>query len=199
MFTGIVERTLELQSVLDHPGGRRLIVADAWPDTQVGESIAVNGTCLTVAERIDGKIHFDCIRETLTRTNLGMLHVGDRVNVERALRAGSRIDGHFVQGHVDGTGVLVNKLSSDEEWRYTIEAPESLAKYLAPKGSICIDGVSLTLAGLNGRHFDVALIPTTLDITTLKSCAVGWAFNLECDMIAKQIVSFLELRRLPGT
>lgn len=194
MFTGIVERTLELLSVLDHTGGRRLIVENAWPDTQVGESIAVNGVCLTAAELVDGKIHFDCIRETLNRTNLSLLHAGDRVNIERALRIGSRIDGHFVQGHVDGTGVLVHKVATADEWRYTIEAPEHLGKYLAPKGSICVDGVSLTIAALNGRLFDVALIPTTLALTTLRDREVGWAFNLECDMIAKQIVTFLELR-----
>lgn len=194
MFTGIVERTLELQSVLNHPGGRRLIVEDVWDDTQVGESIAINGACLTVAEIVEKKIHFDCIRETLNHTNLSLVKPGDQVNVERALRAGSRIDGHFVQGHVDGTGVLVNKIADDTEWRYTIEAPETLARYLAPKGSICVDGASLTIAALNGRRFDVALIPTTLAITTLKQRDAGWAFNLECDMFAKQIVTFLELR-----
>ncbi|MGN6506772.1 MAG: riboflavin synthase, partial [Tepidisphaeraceae bacterium] len=106
------------------------------------------------------------------------------------------VDGHFVQGHVDGVGVLVKKVDTQQEWRFTIEAPESIAWYLSPKGSICIDGVSLTLARLEGRRFDVALIPTTLEITTLAARPIGYAFNLEGDMIAKQIVTFLEQRGL---
>ncbi|MBC7782554.1 MAG: riboflavin synthase [Burkholderiales bacterium] len=194
MFTGIVETTLEVLSALDHAGGRRMVLPRTWDDVKLGESIAVNGCCLTVAHVEEDKLHFDIIHETLNRTNLGLLHPGDKVNIERSLRAGARIDGHFVQGHIDGTGILTHKIATDAEWRLTIEAPEGLSKYLAPKGSISIDGVSLTIAGLHGRILDVALIPTTLEITTLGSRTVGWAFNLECDMIAKQIVTFMELR-----
>ena len=194
MFTGIVERTAQVLAAHDHAGGRRLVVENAWDDLVIGESIACNGCCLTVAHLEDNKIHFDCIRETLNKTNLGLVHPGDTLNVERSLRAGSRIDGHFVQGHVDGTGVLVHRVATDQEWRCTIEAPEQLSKYLAPKGSICVDGISLTIAALNGRRFDIALIPTTLEITNIKHREIGWPFNLECDMIAKQIVTFMELR-----
>jgi riboflavin synthase len=196
MFTGIVERTVDVVATQDHPGGRRLVLANPWDDLTIGESVACNGCCLTVAHLEPGRVHFDAIRETLNKTNLGLVHAGDRLNVERSLRAGSRIDGHFVQGHVDGTGVLVNKIATDAEWRYTIETPDALAKYLAPKGSICVDGCSLTIASLNGRRFDIALIPTTLQITNLSKREPGWAFNLECDIIAKQIVTFMELRQI---
>jgi len=194
MFTGIIERTLKIEAALDHPAGRRLLIENVWADVAHGESIAVNGVCLTVAAIETGRVHFDVIRETLNRTNLGLLYAGDVVNIERSLRVGGRIDGHFVQGHVDATGVMTHKVATDAEWRYTIEAPEMMAKYLAPKGSITLDGVSLTIAAIVGRRFDVALIPTTRDITTLAERGVGWAFNLEFDQIAKQIVTFLELR-----
>lgn len=194
MFTGIIEGVAEVLSVHDHAGGRRLAIRNMWNDLHTGESIACNGCCLTVAQLDKDQIHFDCIRETLDKTNLGLLQVGDRVNVERSLRVGARIDGHFVQGHVDGTGVLVQRTANDLEWRYTIEAPEYLIKYLTPKGSICVDGISLTIAALKEKRFEVTLIPTTLQITNIGSRPVGWPFNLECDMIAKQIVTFLELR-----
>ena len=194
MFTGIIERTLPLAGVTDDAGIRHLDILNVWTDVVLGESIAINGVCLTVAALEHGRIRFDVIHETLARTNLGQLSPGDAVNVERSLRVGSRLDGHFVQGHVDGTAVLLEKTDGTTEWRYRIEVPEALAKYLAPKGSICIDGVSLTIAGLSGRNFEVALIPTTLALTTLGDRPIGWAFNLECDMIAKQIVGFIELR-----
>lgn len=195
MFTGIVERTIQVLSTTDHPGGRRLVVANPWNDLVIGESVACNGCCLTVAQVQEQLLHFDCIRETLDKTNLGLLKAGDPINVERSLRAGARIDGHFVQGHVDGTGVLVNRIATDVEWRYTIETPQALARYLAPKGSIAVDGVSLTIASLSDRQFDITLIPTTLQLTTLATRQVGWTFNIECDMIAKQIVTFIEMRK----
>jgi riboflavin synthase len=195
MFTGIVEKTQRVIGVAQGPMFRRLTIAHDWPDVKPGESIAVNGVCLTIAELAPGEIGFDVIKETLDKTNLGLLTNGDHVNVERALRAGDRIDGHFVQGHVDGVAPLVKQIASESEWRLTIEAPPQLAKYLAPKGSICIDGVSLTLAALNGNHFDVALIPTTLNRTNLGKREIGWPFNLEADIISKQIVHFLEQRQ----
>ena len=194
MFTGIVEKTLRVIGVAQGPMFRRLTIAHSWQDVKPGESIAINGVCLTIAEMAPMEIGFDVIKETLDKTNLGLLTNGDHVNVERALRAGDRIDGHFVQGHVDGVGALVKQIASESEVRLTIEAPHHLAKYLAPKGSICIDGVSLTIAALHGNQFDVALIPTTLNRTTLRSRELGWPFNLEMDIISKQIVHFLERR-----
>lgn len=194
MFTGIIEKTSRVIGVTDGPMFRRLTVAVDWEDLRLGESIAVNGTCLTIAEMQPGSVSFDVIRETLDKTNLGQVTSGDEVHLERALRAGDRFDGHFVQGHVDGTGELVSQLASDEEWRLRIRVPRNLAKYLAPKGSITVDGVSLTIAAVEGAEFEVALIPTTLQRTTLGRRQPGWRFNIECDIISKQIVYWLELR-----
>ena len=194
MFTGIIEKTSRVIGVTDGPMFRRLTVAVDWEDLRLGESIAVNGTCLTIAEMQPGSVSFDVIRETLDKTNLGQVTSGDEVHLERALRAGDRFDGHFVQGHVDGTGELVSQLANNEEWRLRIRMPRNLAKYLAPKGSITVDGVSLTIAAVEDTEFEVALIPTTLQRTMLGRRQPGWRFNIECDIISKQIVYWLELR-----
>lgn len=194
MFTGIIERTLPVSCVADHAGGRRITLPNPWSDVAHGESIAVNGVCLTVAAMHKNDIVFDVIKESLDKTNLGLLKEDDAVNVERSLRVGGKLDGHFVQGHVDGVGTFINKIATEHEWRFTIEAPPEIAKYLAAKGSVCVDGVSLTIAALNGREFDVALIPTTLKLTTLAQRHIGYQFNLEADLIAKQIVAFLDAR-----
>ena len=194
MFTGIIERTLPVLGVADGPKFRRLTLPNPWDDVKHGESIAVNGCCLTVAELPAGELMFDVIVESLNKTNLGALVNGDRVNVERSLRVGDRLDGHFVQGHVDGTGTLVAVDAGADEWRYTIDAPPAVAKYLVPKGSITVDGVSLTLAAVDGHRLQVALIPTTLALTTLGDRTPGWQFNLEADVMSKTIVSFLERR-----
>jgi riboflavin synthase len=196
MFTGIIEKTTRVLAVADAMHFRRLTLASDWTDVKHGESVAVNGCCLTVAEISPGQLSFDVIAETLDKTNLGTLLAGDRVNVERSLRVGDRFDGHFVQGHVDGVAPLVDVKSTTGEWRLTVEAPAELAKYLVPKGSVAIDGVSLTIAAVNGRKFQVALIPTTLDLTTLRDRQPGWRFNFEADMFAKTIVSFLERRNV---
>lgn len=195
MFTGIVQRTLRVLGAADGPMFRRLTLLCDWDDVRLGESVAVNGVCLTIAEIGPGQIGFDAIKETLDRTNLGVLENGDAVNVERSLRVGDRLDGHFVQGHVDGTGLLLEQLAVDNQWRLRIKAPDGLAKYLAPKGSITIDGVSLTIASVRGADFEIALIPTTLKLTTLGSRAPGWRFNLEADILAKTIVHYLEQRQ----
>jgi len=195
MFTGIVEQTVEILGVEERGASRRIVLPYAFEEVRLGESIAVNGVCLTVAELTDAGIGFDVIPETLSRTNLGLLQPGDQVNIERSLRAGDRIDGHFVLGHVDGVGKLVKRIVEDDELRVKIEAPDSVADYLAPKGSICVDGVSLTIASIRGNRFDVVLIPTTLATTTLGKREPGWSFNLEADIIAKQIVHVLSRRR----
>ena len=194
MFTGIVERTVHVVGVAQGPKFTRLTVARPpdWADVADGESIAVNGVCLTVAERAPGELGFDVIAETLARTNLGLLQAGDEVHVERSLRAGDRISGHCVQGHVDGTARLLEHRSDASEWRLTLEAPLPLAKYLVPKGSVALDGVSLTIAAVERDRFQVALIPTTLRLTTLGRRSVGWPFNLECDILAKTVVAVLE-------
>jgi riboflavin synthase len=194
MFTGIIEKSIP---VLDAAGGddlRRITLAVDWPDLRHGESVAVNGVCLTVADLSPGRAQFDVIRDTLDKTNLGRLKTGDLVHVERSLRVGDRLDGHFVQGHVDGVAKLIEKTSNGDDVRLRIELPASLEPSFAPKGSVAIDGVSLTIADIGRNWFEVALIPTTLAITQLGRRAVGYAFNIECDMIAKTVVRFLELR-----
>lgn len=192
MFTGIVERTVEVRGVSDHPGGRRLWLRHRWGDEKHGESVAVNGCCLTLAQMDDETLCFDVIAETLARTNLGMLGAGDRVHVERSLRASDRIDGHFVQGHVDGLAELIDRTTTDAQWRVRIRPPAELMKFIFPKGSVCIDGVSLTVAALDADSFEVALIPTTLEKTMLGSREPGWRFNFEADVLSKGVVHTLQ-------
>jgi riboflavin synthase len=192
MFTGIVEKSARVIGVVGGPKFTRLNLTSDWPDVRPGESVAVNGVCLTVAELAPGQLSFDVIQETLRKTNLGLLKEGDDSHVERALRVGDRLDGHFVQGHVDGTARLLEQRSDQREWRLRCQCPQDLAKYLTPKGSVCLDGVSLTLAAVDGIEFEVALIPTTVNVTALARRPVGWPFNLETDILSKTVVSWLE-------
>jgi riboflavin synthase len=194
MFTGIVEKSARVIGVSAGPRFQRLTLAADWDDVRLGESIAVNGVCLTVAELAPGELMFDVIQETLSRTNLGLLKKADEVHVERALRVGDRIDGHFVQGHVDGPATLLDLRANEREWRLRCRTAPDLAKYLAPKGSVCLDGVSLTVAAVQGDDFEVALIPTTVNLTHLARRPVGWPFNLEADIISKAVVTYLERR-----
>jgi riboflavin synthase len=195
MFTGIVEKTVRVIGVADGPKFNRLTLAVDWDDVKVGDSVAVNGVCLTVAERAPGQLAFDVVQETLRRTNLKLLQGGGEVHVERSLRVGDRIDGHFVQGHVDGTALLLEQLTDDREWRLRCQVPPELAVYLVPKGSVCLDGVSLTLAAVRGNEFEVALIPTTVSLTALARRSPGWPFNIETDVISKTVVAWLERQR----
>lgn len=192
MFTGIIEKTLRLITASDGPGFRRLVLPDAWGDVRTGESIAVNGCCLTVSELAAGELSFDVIDETLQRTNLGQLCGGDEVHVERSLRIGDRLSGHFVQGHIDGTGLLLEPKTPSADRRLLIQAPDDLVPCLTPKGSITVDGVSLTIAAVRGNQFEVALIPTTIQLTALARRPIGWPFNLEADILAKTVVHYLQ-------
>jgi riboflavin synthase len=194
MFTGIVEKISKVAAVIDSGSFRRLELKLDF-DVQIGQSIAVNGCCLTVAEVSPQGAFFDVIKETLDKTNLGMLEAGDEVNIERCLKVGDRVDGHFVQGHVDGTALLMEVIGSAQEYVLRMETTAELAKYIAPKGSVAIDGVSLTVAKVNGQMFEVALIPTTLQKTTLGKRARGWDFNLETDILSKTVVSWLERQK----
>jgi riboflavin synthase len=195
MFTGIVEKTVAVAGVTDGPKFRRLTLATGWDDVRLGESVAVNGVCLTIAELMTpGQSQFNVVEETLQKTNLGTLRTGDRVHVERALKVGDRIDGHFVQGHVDGPATLIDRVSDEREWRLRCRLDPGLAKFLAPKGSVAIDGVSLTVAKVDGHEFEVALIPTTISLTALGQRELGWNFNFEADILGKQIVHWLEQR-----
>jgi riboflavin synthase len=193
MFTGLVE---ELGRVLER-AGPRLVVAAArvLEDSPVGASVAVNGACLTVVERAPGRLRFDVGPETLARTALGELAVGDPVNLERPMRLGGMVGGHLVQGHVDGVGVVTALTRQAETARLTIEwRDEALAPLLIPQGSVAVDGVSLTVARLGAREFEIMVIPHTLAMTTLGSLAPGRRVNLEMDMIGKYVQRMLAVR-----
>jgi riboflavin synthase len=195
MFNGIIEETATVLNSIEGAKFRRLILNISWDDLRLGDSVAVNGVCLTVAEKSGTETHYDVIEETLQKTNLGQLQVGDSVHVERSLRVGDRIDGHFVQGHVDGVGLLIDQINNPVEWRLRIEVSVDLAKYLIPKGSICIDGVSLTLAAVRDNVFEVALIPMTLQRTLLGKRSPGYRFNIEGDILSKTTITWLERQR----
>ncbi|MDX6302123.1 MAG: riboflavin synthase [Nocardioidaceae bacterium] len=199
MFTGIVEELGVVEQIEDQGDAVRLTVRgpEVTGDVSSGDSIAVNGCCLTVAQHGDGTFTADVMRETLDKTALGALEPGSRVNLERAVTAGSRLGGHIVQGHVDGTGVLVSRTRS-EHWEVVeIELPASLARYLVDKGSVTVDGVSLTVVsagstdGAGRARFTVSLIPETLARTTLGLRQPGDPVNLEVDVIAKYVERLL--------
>lgn len=199
MFSGIVEEVASICAVWDGRKSRKLTLESHWTDCALGQSIAVNGCCLTIAEILPGGLVFDVVRETLEKTNLGRLERGSAVNVERALRLGDRLDGHFVQGHIDGTALLLERREDGEDYRLRLQSPAGLAKYLAPKGSVCLDGVSLTIAAVDGEQFEVALIPATLARTTLGKKPPNWPLNMEADILSKTVVSWLEQTRGAGT
>ena len=196
MFTGIVETVGTLSEVKGTGGGFRVrIKTPLSAAMKVGDSLAVNGVCLT-AIFIDGDtVHADVGPETSRITTLGALQRGQDVNLERPLRAGGRFDGHFVMGHVDGIGVIDEiRAEGDSRW-LTIGFPPSLAPLFIRKGSIAVDGISLTIAGLGDRQFDVMVVPFTWDATTLKAARKGDKVNLECDMIGKYVARAMEVRR----
>ncbi|OBG39505.1 riboflavin synthase subunit alpha [Mycobacterium alsense] len=193
MFTGIVEELGEIAGREALAGAARLTIRGpvVTADARHGDSIAVNGVCLTVAELMgDGRFTADVMGETLNRSNLGDLRVGSRVNLERAAAVNSRLGGHIVQGHVDGTGRVVAREPS-EHWEVVrIELPAQVARYVVEKGSITVDGISLTVSGLGADPrdwFEVSLIPTTRELTTLGGAPVGTQVNLEVDVIAKYV------------
>ena len=193
MFTGIVEELGHVVSLAHGPDSAvvrirgPLVTADAAP----GASIAVNGICLTVVELDADSFSVDVMAETLHRTCLGELTPGSPVNLERALAVGDRLGGHLVQGHVDGTGTSLARQPGDRWEVVTISLPGELARYVVEKGSITVDGVSLTIAGLDDASFQVSLIPTTLALTTLGTKQVGDLVNLEVDVLAKYVERLL--------
>ena len=187
MFTGIIE---EVGFVLQCAGGHISVLCTlVMSDMTLGASIAVNGVCLTaVALRPDG-FSADLAQETLDRTNLGDLEPGDRVNLERPLQLQTRLSGHIVQGHVDGTGVLETR----DEQGITVRAPKELDRFLVYKGSICLDGISLTIASVTDGVVKIAIIPHTWEATNLLNRQAGDRINIECDMIAKHVDKLLSL------
>jgi len=191
MFTGIVEE----RGLVRQVGSTRLSVGcrTVSAGAAVGDSVAVNGACLTVVERSDEHLAFDLSEETRSRTSFARLAEGDPVNLERPLTLSSRLGGHLVQGHVDDVGEVVGfERTADGGAWLTVRAPAGLARYLIEKGSVCVDGVSLTVAAMNGETFSVALIPHTLDVTTMGAARAGDPVNLEVDLIAKYVEALLE-------
>jgi riboflavin synthase len=192
MFTGLVESLATLSRAEDTGAGRRLTVRNRMArELAIGESVAVNGACLTVVG-IDGdEFVFDVGPETLLRTNLGALAAGNRVNLERSLRAGDRLGGHFVQGHVDAVGIIDARVRQGDWEDIWFRCPGELTRLMVPKGSIAVDGVSLTLVKVEPERFSVMLIPHTQSATTLGSKNVGDPVNLEADMLAKHVAKLL--------
>lgn len=196
MFTGIVEELGRVAAIEPQPDAIRITIEGplAVSDATRGDSISVNGVCLTAIELEGETFTADVMRETLNRTSLGSLNVGDPVNLERAMNAATRFGGHVVQGHVDGVGEIISREPSDNwEW-VRVEIPVELSKYVVLKGSITIDGVSLTVNELSDTFVGVSLIPETLRLTTLGSKRVGDKVNIEVDVMAKHIERLLEAR-----
>jgi len=193
VFTGIVREMGRVVSVVAAEEGAQLVIAAprTAPRTAVGDSVAVDGVCLTAVSVTDGEIAFDAVAETLRRSSLGALETGDDVNVEPALRAGDPLGGHYVQGHGDAVGRVTTVDPEGDGRRVTFEAPPDVLRYCAEKGSITVDGVSLTVAGLDEASFTVALIPHTLAETTLGALAPGDEVNLEADVLAKYVERLL--------
>ena len=189
MFTGIVRERGHVTAVDEGGDGMRLIVeAPATAEgAAVGDSVAVSGVCLTVTAAENGRLSFDAVPETLARSSLGELRAGDEVNLEPALRAGEPLGGHYVQGHVDGVGTVRSVEPDRDDVRAWIDAAPGLLRYLVEKGSIAVDGVSLTVADLDDTGFAAALIPHTLAATTLGALGPGDAVNLEVDILAKYV------------
>lgn len=190
MFTGLVAGVGHVRSLQHHGRDARIVVAASFPgfeDLAVGESIAVNGCCLTAMEPRPGEFAADVSAETLAHTNLGELQTGSPVNLERSLTPESRLGGHFVTGHVDALAHCVERYRDGESWRFVFEVPRELQHYIARKGSVALDGISLTVNGVEGARFDVNIIPHTLEVTTLDRCREGTRVNLEVDLIARYL------------
>lgn len=189
MFTGIVEQVGSIAAAVDTEAGRRLVIsAPGLDEVAIGSSISVSGVCLTAVDNGDDTVTVDLIPETLQRSNLGSLSQTSKVNLELAMPASGRFDGHIVQGHVDGVGTIRGlDRTGDGGVAMTVDTPESLRHYLVEKGSVTIDGVSLTIAGITNRGFTVALIPHTLEVTTLGLRRAGEEVNLEMDVLAKYV------------
>lgn len=196
MFTGIIEERGRVEELVRQGDSARMSIAASTVvgDAQHGASIAVNGVCLTVVEHSPTSFTVDVMAESLDRSSLGALQPGSPVNLERAVRADGRLDGHIVQGHVDGVIQLRGRAEHEHWTEVTFSLPERLAPYVAEKGSVALDGVSLTVASVGSDEFSVCLIPTTLALTTLGGRAIGDPVNLEVDVLAKYVERMVGLR-----
>ncbi|HJP18351.1 MAG TPA: riboflavin synthase [Nitrospinota bacterium] len=196
MFTGIIEQAGKIKSFLKRGNQAKITIEfhESASDLTLGESIAVNGVCLTVVKIGNGYFATDISEETLDRTNLGELKPTDKVNLERSLKIGERLGGHFVSGHIDGVGRISKKIRKGEEIVLTIKAPEKIMKYVVEKGSIAVDGISLTVASCDEKSITISIISHTEVCTNLKWKKSGDVVNLENDMIGKYIEKFVNLK-----
>jgi len=190
MFTGIIVATGRLTALTGKGGDLEVGVEARELDLEsvrLGDSISVQGACLTVTRKLDAEFFADVSRETMAKTTLGALRVGSRVNLEPSLKVGDPLGGHLVSGHVDAVGRLLEVHADARSWRLEFEVPEELARFVAPKGSICLNGVSLTVNAVRGRSFDVNIIPHTHRATTLGDLQPGDGVNVEIDVIARYL------------
>jgi len=190
VFTGIVQQQGILESRESVDGDARLAVETPWDLAEhvgVGDSVAVNGVCLTVAERRGSRLLFDASAETLSKTRLGEIRTGERLNLEPALSASDPVGGHFVTGHVDGIGAVTEVTPDGRSHRVRIEAPESLTRYIAPRGCISVDGVSLTVTDIDGARFGFNVVPHTWSVTNMQHYTAGSRVHLEVDLIARYL------------
>ena len=194
MFTGIVEETGTLRSL--SRGSKSCVIhvqcSTVLEDTRIGDSIAVNGICLTVTSMESGGFTADVMNETLSRSSLAQTRPGDPVNLERAMAANGRLGGHIVSGHIDGTGIIREIRDDDNAVWYTVEAPPEILRYVVEKGSIAIDGISLTVARVDDRSFQVSVIPHTRAVSALSSRRVGSPVNLENDIVGKYVEKLMQ-------
>ncbi|NNF07286.1 MAG: riboflavin synthase [Candidatus Eisenbacteria bacterium] len=194
MFSGIIEALGKVIAARPHEGGLKLVleVPDSVLPLDLGASLAVNGTCLTVVKTEAQQLEFDAVGATLERTALANLKPGMHVNLERCIAIGQRLDGHYVTGHVDGLGKVTAIQESDGAKLITVSAPEALAKQITPRGSVAIDGISLTVAAVDGTTFTVSIVPYTLEHTNMGTYEVGTTVHLETDILAKYVQRYLE-------
>ncbi|MEK7238280.1 MAG: riboflavin synthase [Nitrospirota bacterium] len=191
MFTGLIENIGTVSSIKRAGGGLKIsICPESAIELQIGDSVSINGVCLTVVET-GRDIAFEVSPETLRNTNLGELKVNDKVNIERALRLSDRLGGHLVTGHIDGIGVTIDKRQEGDYTFYTFETPPKILRYTVKKGSIAVDGISLTVIGLDMKSFTVAIIPHTLTATNIGGKGIGDKVNLEVDIIGKYVEKFV--------
>jgi riboflavin synthase len=197
MFTGLIESVGEIAELKSTPSGFRMgLSTPLAAQLTAGDSVSVNGVCLTVVIVDTESIHADVSPETARVSSLGSLRRGTLVNLERPMRADARLGGHFVQGHVDGTGVIEDLRNDGDHHWLTVKYPPSLAPYIVRKGSIAVDGISLTVAGVDDKHFDVQIVPFTWTQTNLRAAKLHDVVNIECDILGKYIVRYAELAGL---
>lgn len=196
MFTGLIEELGKIAAIDAHEAGSRIIIGASLVTSDIhnGDSIAVNGVCLTALDVSSTSFSADVSPETLDRTTLGQLNVGSPVNLERAVTPATRLGGHIVQGHVDGRGTFISAVQEGDFWTVRIGFPLEMAKYLVYKGSVTVEGISLTVSALGLDHFDIAVIPKTWELTNLSSLRPGDAVNIEADVIARYVERMMNLR-----